>query len=62
MGKLEHGHNDKLLEGWGRSESQCDKTILRMAGTRELPVFLFVGPYSENKRAGGNVTRTVAIQ
>ena len=34
MGKLEHGHNDKLLEGWGRSESQCDKTILKMGGTR----------------------------
>ena len=34
VGKLEHGHNDKLLEGWERSESQCDKTILKMGGTQ----------------------------
>ena len=25
-------------------------------------MFLFVGPYSQNKRVGGNVTHTVAIQ
>ena len=25
-------------------------------------MFLFVGPYSESKRIGGNVTRTVAIK
>ena len=34
MGKLEHGHNDKLLEDWERSPSQCDKTILKMGGTQ----------------------------
>ena len=30
---------------------------------REVPeaMFQFVGPYSENKRVGGNVTHTVAI-
>ena len=50
MGKLEHGHNDKLLEGWER-ESQCDKTILKMGEVLEV-MFLFVRPYSENKRVG----------
>ena len=34
MGKLEHGHNDKLPEGKERSGSQYDKTILKMGGTR----------------------------
>ena len=33
VSKLEHGHNDKLPEGWERSESQCDKTILKMGNT-----------------------------
>ena len=34
MGKLEHGHNDRLFEGRERSGPQCDKTILKMGGTR----------------------------
>ena len=59
VGKLEHGHNDKLPKGWERSGSQCDKTILK---TGPEAMFLFVGPYSENKKVGGNMTRTVAIQ
>ena len=32
VSKLEHGNNEKLLEGWERSESQCDKTILKTGG------------------------------
>ena len=34
VGKLEHGQIDKLPEGQERSGSQCDKTILKMDGTR----------------------------
>ena len=47
VGKLEHGHNDKLPEGQERSGSQCDKPYRRW----EVPeaMFLSVGPYGENK-------------
>ena len=39
-------------------------TVIKPYWRWEVPevMFLFVGPYSENKRVGGNVTRTVAIQ
>ena len=59
MGKLKHGHNDKLPEGWERSGSQCDKTILKMGGTQGN---VSICGYGENKRVGGNVTRMVVIQ
>ena len=51
VGKLEHGHNDQLPEGKKKNGSQCDKTILKTGGTEAM--FLFLGPYSENKRVGG---------
>ena len=43
------------------SGSQCDKTILKMGGTRGN-VSICGSLYSENKRVGGNVNRTVVIQ
>ena len=55
VGKLKHGHNDKLLEGWERVSPYWRWEVPEV-------MFLFVGPYSENNRILGNVTHTVAIQ
>ena len=60
MGKLKHGHNDKLPEGW----KEVGPNVIKPYWRWEVPkgLFLFVGLKSENKRVGGNVTHTVAIQ
>ena len=49
-----------------RARKEVDPNLIKPYWRREVPeaifLALFVGPYSENKRVGGNVTRTVAIQ
>ena len=61
MGKLEHDHMTSYL----RAGKEVSPNVIKLYIERwEVPevMFLFVGPYSENNKARGNVTHTVAIQ
>ena len=52
------------MTSYPRASKEVGPNVIKPYWRREVPeeMFVFLGPYSENKRIGGNVTRAVAIQ
>ena len=52
------------MTSYSRAIKEVGPNVIKPDWKQEVPgpMFLFVGPYSENKKVGGNVTHTVAIQ
>ena len=52
------------MTSYPRARKEVGPSVIKLYWRWEIPeaMILFVGPYSESKRVGGNVTRTVAIQ
>ena len=52
------------MTSYPRARKEVGANVIKPYWRLQVPeaMFLFLGPYGENKRIGGNVTHTVAIQ